>query len=413
MHKKLFNKDYLLLLQGHLFTVLGAVLYSAAISYWVYQQTGSTSLMGILGSITTFIIMFMSPVAGAITDHLKRRSVLVLTDLIRGVMFLVLGILAVNGKLSVVMLVLSAAFSGICSSLFNPAASSLTPDILHESVLIKGQSVMSGGISVINLVGSALSGILIVALGVPVLILVNGITYLISAFSECFITDYPSHNKKSAIDLKLIVSDLKKGWKLAMSSPCLSAMFKVMILGNLLSSGFFNLLAAYASDYGMSTQQYGYLSAAFSLGSVLGMVILSVVNMSKEKRMKLAIASYLASETIIAVGFFIARFYVTAPMLVAGALLNAIGNGIVNAALILMMPKKSRGMLTGLVTTMVAMGSGLSSLIYGFLGEFIPLNILGSCFPITSVIPFLFISKNKAVMSGNWQPLEDEEQAAE
>ena len=197
MKRKLANKDFLLLCQGSLFSNFGAVLYSAAVGFWVYEKTGSTSLMGILSSISYFIRIFAGPIAGSISDHLRRRNVLVVTDLIRGIVFTVLGYLAFKEKMSIPMVVIVAVLSGLCSSMFTPASTSLTPDMLDESVIIKGQSIVNGSAAIINLVGTAISGALIVSLGVPLLIIINGVCYIVSGISECFIYDYPSHNEKT------------------------------------------------------------------------------------------------------------------------------------------------------------------------------------------------------------------------
>ena len=61
MHKKLWNKDFTLMLQGDAFSTLGDLLYSVAIGYWVYEQTGSSTLMGVMSSIS----MSSSSFAGA------------------------------------------------------------------------------------------------------------------------------------------------------------------------------------------------------------------------------------------------------------------------------------------------------------------------------------------------------------
>lgn len=48
MSKKLWNKDFILLLQGNAVSTIGDLMYSIAIGYWVYEQTGSSGLMGII-----------------------------------------------------------------------------------------------------------------------------------------------------------------------------------------------------------------------------------------------------------------------------------------------------------------------------------------------------------------------------
>ena len=51
---KIWNKNYFLLLQGMGVSQFGDILYSLAISYYVYDQTGSTLLMSLIASISMF-----------------------------------------------------------------------------------------------------------------------------------------------------------------------------------------------------------------------------------------------------------------------------------------------------------------------------------------------------------------------
>ena len=61
MKRKLWNKDYILLLQGNAVSTIGDLMYSVAIGYWVYEQTGSSALMGLMSSISMFVTMFFAP----------------------------------------------------------------------------------------------------------------------------------------------------------------------------------------------------------------------------------------------------------------------------------------------------------------------------------------------------------------
>ena len=61
MQKKLWNKDFILMLQGNAVSDIGDLLYSVAIGYWVYEKTGSSALMGVMASISMCVTMFLSP----------------------------------------------------------------------------------------------------------------------------------------------------------------------------------------------------------------------------------------------------------------------------------------------------------------------------------------------------------------
>lgn len=384
---KLWNKDFMLLIQGTLFSTFGAVLYSAAIAYWVYEKTASTTLMGILSGISFFIRTIAGPISGTLTDHLRRRNILVYTDLVRGVVFTVLGLLAFRDKMSVPMVVIVALISGICSSLFDPASSSLAPDMLNESILIKGQSLLNGSMTIINLIGTALSGILIVRCGVPMLIIVNGICYIISAISERFIHDYPSHKSEKVSDMKTIVSDIKEGITYFRNDKGLLKFALCCILGNFFVSGFFNLLLPYCLQNNMSTEQYGYLGAFISAGSLIGTLLPAMTDIYQKRPMRYVVMGLIIFTVAGTAAVYTASYLPTAVLFFICFIANGFSNGILNGLLIMMMPEDKRGMMMGMFMTAVMIGNALSSLVYGVLGDLIPLKVLGTLAFMLVLIP--------------------------
>ena len=391
--KTIWKKDFILLLQGSAVSTFGAVLYSAAIGYWVFQTTGSTSLMGILSSITLIVRVVLSPIAGVIADHLNRRNMLVITDAVRGVFFVILGILALQGHMQVWMIAIVAVVSGICSALFNPSSISLAPDILGESKLVQGQAVMNGGTTMIDLIGSGMSGTFIVLFGAPLLILVNGICFLFSAISEMFIRHYPSHNQDTSISFSQITKDFKEGFQICFKTKAIFKLGTVILLANLFASGFWNLLVAYTESYGMTTQQYGYLAASFSAGSLIGALIVGAINIPPQKQVPVSAIAFILGSILEAIGIYWGKFLPTIILLFLGQIFNGIGNNILTALLILFSPKEKRGTISGFVVTIISIGTVSSYLLYGFLGDLIPLHWLGSIGMSLSIIPLLTLLK--------------------
>ena len=141
MHTKLWNKDYILLLQGNAFSAIGDLLYSVAIGYWVYDQTGSSALMGIMSSISMFTVMFLSPFIGSIIDKSNRKWIIVGMDALRGLIMLAVGILAYTNTLNVPIVLITAFLAAVCAVFFSPAVSTLMLDIIPHSDMVRGQSI--------------------------------------------------------------------------------------------------------------------------------------------------------------------------------------------------------------------------------------------------------------------------------
>ena len=89
---KLWNKNFFLLWQGQLVSVLGDVLYIMALDFWILEMTGSKSLMGLLSAVTMMPRLILGPFAGVFIDKWDRKKVIVLTDLIRGIVVTFVGI---------------------------------------------------------------------------------------------------------------------------------------------------------------------------------------------------------------------------------------------------------------------------------------------------------------------------------
>jgi len=394
-HNKLFNRDFVLLWQGMAFSAFGSILYSIAIGYWVYETTGSTALMGMISSITLFTMVFLGPITGAMTDRMHRRNVLVITDMVRGGIFLLVGYMALISELNVTMVVIVALVSGVCGAFFSPAASSLFPDLLPNDEVVRGQSIASGTDSLIRLAGSAASGSLIVMFGVPILILLNGATYFLSAFSELFITPITTKNQNTKIDVKTIISDMKAGAKFAFTSAGLSTMMIAVLIINLLASGFNTLMVAYVLSQGMDMIQYGMIAGATSFGGLVGMMIISLIKIKDEKRYLVSMSTFIMSSVFIVIGLVLGNYYQLIIFFFIAQLTNAIGNALFNAAFILYTPQEKRGILVGFISSAAIFGSATSALIYGFLGEFIPLKFLGIFGNILAMVPFVAILRDK------------------
>ena len=207
MHRKLWNKDFILLLQGNAVSTIGDVMYSIAIGYWVYQATGSSALMGIMSSISMFVTMFLSPFCGSIVDKCNRKWLIVCIDVVQGVVMLAVGVLAYLNALNV-PIVLTAAFSAAFGSVFySPSISTLMIDIIPHDDMVRGQSIHSGIVSIIDLVGSAFSGAMVAFFGVPLIVVINGISNLYSACTELFVHVPKTVQQKEAVTAKGVLKD--------------------------------------------------------------------------------------------------------------------------------------------------------------------------------------------------------------
>lgn len=395
MIKKLWNKNFILLLQASAVSLIGDLMYSVAIGYWVYQQTGSNSLMGIMSSISMFVTMFLAPFSGTIVDKLNRKWVLVLGDTFQGILMISVGILALTDKLNVPIVLIAAFLAALGGVFYQPASNTVLIDIIPRDEIVRGQSLFSGGASAINMVGTAFSGAVVALCGVPLIIIINGCSNLYSALSELLISVPKTPQQGEKVSVKGILQDTKIAIKTIFDNSCLRIFVPCALILNLLSAGAFSLALPFILEKGFGVEQYGLLMSVFTVGSLACVIILGIFKFNAKARFWIMAIGFSTSVICMIATFLSTEFVPLCIFAFLGAFLNCAGNTVFNASFMLALPKDNRGAILGFFNAACVGGCALSAIIYGFLGEIFPLYITFATGSLISLAPMLFLCFNK------------------
>lgn len=398
MQRKLWNKDFILLLQGNAVSTIGDVMYSIAIGYWVYQTTGSSALMGIMSSISMFVTMFLSPFCGSIVDKSNRKGLIVCIDIIQGLIMLAIGILAYLNALNVPIVLIAAFIAAFGSVFYTPAINTIMLDIIPHDDMVRGQSIHSGVSSIIDLVGSAFSGAMVAFFGVPLIVVINGISNLYSACTELFVSIPKNVQQKDAVTVKGVLKDSLTAAKTIFSDECLKIFAPGALLVNLLAAGAFTLMLPFCMQKGFSVDMYGYLVSIYSTACLVAVLILGVVKLKPKTQFWFMSLGFTLSVPFMIFAYFSQNFILMCALAFVAGFFNCVGNTIFNASMMLALPKQNRSAIIGVFRSGSVGGSALSAVIYGVLGEFFPLYILfaiGSTLSLPIMIFMCFHPKIK------------------
>ena len=392
MAKKLWNKDYILLLQANAISTIGDLMYSVAIGFWVYQKTGSSALMGVMTSISMFVTMFLSPFCGSIVDKCNRKWVMVGIDTLQGVMMLTIGVLAYINALSV-PIVLAAAFLAAFGSVFySPAISTLMLDIIPRDDMVRGQSIHSGISSLIDLVGTAFSGAMVAFLGVPLIVVINGLSNLYSAMAELFVRVPRTVQQGNSVTLRGVLRDSVSAAKSIFSDGCMKIFVPCALIINLLAAGPLALILPFCMEKGFSVDQYGYLISVYSLSSLIAVLLLGAIKLGPRARFWVMSLGFSLGVPFFVATYFSNNFILTCIFAFLAGFLNCAGNTVFNASMMLALPEENRSAILGFIRSASIGGTALSTLIYGFLGDLFPLHLVFSIGSAISLIPMIYMS---------------------
>ena len=391
MAKKLWNKDFILLLQGNAVSTVGDLMYSVAIGYWVYEQTGSSGLMGTMSAISLFITMFLSPFAGSIVDKCNRKWVMVGMDLMQSAVMLTIGVLAFLGKLNVPGVLIAALLAAFGSVFYSPAVNTLILDIIPRDDMVRGRSLFSGMNSLINMVGTAFSGVLVAFFGVPLIVVINGLSNLYSAVSEVLIRVPRTAQQGEQVTVRTVLGDSRRAIKEIVTDRFLSLFVPCALILNLLGAGPLTLVLPFCMEKGFTVDMYGYLMSVWTVGSLICVVLLGAVKLSPKVRFWVMAIGFSASGVFMLLAYLSASFVPMCILAFIGAFLNCAGNSVFNASLMLALPEENRGAILGFIESASVGGTALSAVIYGVLGDVFPLYMVFAAGTAISLLPMLYM----------------------
>jgi len=158
----------------------GDGVVGVALAFAVLDLTGSATDLGIVFAVKTIAQVSALLVGGVVSDRVSRRAVMMGADITRCVSQLAIGALLVSKHASVAEIVASQAVLGAASGFFNPASAGLIPavaeDHLQEANALQGMVAAASG-----MIGPALGAVIVVGVGAPWAMVVDGASYLGSA----------------------------------------------------------------------------------------------------------------------------------------------------------------------------------------------------------------------------------------
>jgi MFS family permease len=274
----LCNRNFFLLWQGQLISQLGNQAFIISASYLTLSSTGSASLVALVLSASTLPLVIVSPIGGAVADHHSRRTILVMTDLIRGLVMTIIGLVILMRPgattLHITTLIAGAAMNGVMAGLFTPALHALIPDVVSRQQLPSANAVAQISNQASVMIGQAASGILYVALGPALLLIGNGVSFAYAALSTSLTpreTVQPRPQLRVALAINEYVLRIREGLAYLRLQQGMTTLLVSFATVNMVFMPVFVLLPLYVRDVlQRGPEWYGFLLAASGGGALIG-----------------------------------------------------------------------------------------------------------------------------------------------
>jgi MFS family permease len=358
-YRELFSeRQFRALFAAQAISLTGDQLARVAIASLVYARTGSAFVTALIYAVTYLPWLIGGPLLGGLADRFPRRTVMVACQLASTVL---VALMAVPGMPLVALAALLFVVI-LAESPFLAARASLLVDILPDDRYVLASALNQLTIQGTQVVGFAAGGALVHLIGARRSLLVDALTFLLSAALVRF--GVRVHRAVATVtQLGNSWDRMKSGAKVVFGDPRLRGL---VLLGWLATFWVVpeGLAAPYAA--GDSTA-IGLLLAAQPVGSVLGGLVLSRM---VRPTTRLELMGWLAVLSCLPLLLFV----LTPPIPVAVALLVVSGIGTTynlpaNAAFMQALPAERRGQAFGLVAAGLVAGQGISIAVAGACAE--------------------------------------------
>jgi MFS family permease len=208
--RALRHRNFLLFFCGQTVSLIGTWMTRLATSWLVYRLTGSSFLLGVItfaGQIPTF---FLGPIAGVWADRWERRRVLLVTQFLAALQSLLLGALTLSEHITIPEVVALSFFQGLINAFDMPARQSFLVQMVEgRTDLSNAIALNSTMVNGARLIGPAIAGIIIAAVGEGYCFLIDGLSYFAVIASLLAMNIPPQAVKESTIGM---FAQLKEGW---------------------------------------------------------------------------------------------------------------------------------------------------------------------------------------------------------
>ncbi|MBW4618705.1 MAG: MFS transporter [Cyanosarcina radialis HA8281-LM2] len=173
------SRNYRLFFGGQGLSLIGSWMTQVATIWLVYQLTQSAFLLGVVGFTSQIPSLFLLPFAGVLVDRWNRHRVLLATQVLSMVQSLALAALALSGTITIWQIILLSLFQGIIGAFDSPARQVFVVEILERKEDLANAIALNAAMfNGARLIGPAIGGLLIAAVGAAYCFLIDGISYI-------------------------------------------------------------------------------------------------------------------------------------------------------------------------------------------------------------------------------------------
>jgi len=251
---------------GQTISNFGSSFSQFALPLLVYKLTGSALNLGITSAATFLPYLLFGLLIGAWVDRIDRKRLMIGTDIARALIPLLAGL-----HMLTVYWIYGVTF--VLSTLtifFNTGEFAAIPSLVNQDDLVTANGRIQASYSAASIAGPLLAGVLVALLSLPMILLIDAASFIVSAFSLILVTTSFNATTDETRTRTSVRQDVADGLRYVLGHPVLRNISAMMALVNVVGSSTYAQLVLFAKHrLGASDPQVALLYAAGGAGVVV------------------------------------------------------------------------------------------------------------------------------------------------
>lgn len=273
---KLWNRNFTILWLGLVQSALGDAFLAIGLMWLALELTGSPATAATILVLQGIPALF-GPFAGAVVDRSNKQHLMIGSDLLSGI--ILLGIFAANhfGVLQIWHLYGLVVLLGTISIFYEPSLRTVLPSVVPDDKLPAANSLFQGGIQVSMIAGTSLAGITLALFGVSFALLLDGVSFIVSALSLYLVRFPPEILQSTTLKVSGLFHDMVDGLRFILKTREVLILTLLAFFINLVLSPVNVIFPIFSRDVlGADVAGFGFLASAIACGLLLGNVLTGV-----------------------------------------------------------------------------------------------------------------------------------------
>lgn len=269
--RSLRHRNFRLYYIGQLVSLSGTWMQSLAQAWLLYRLTDSGFMLGLAGAATLLPSLFLGVYGGMLADRFSRQRLLMLAQGLAMAQALALAVLTLSGAVVSWHILVLALLLGVVQAFELPARHAFVAGLVPKVDLANAIALHASLFQASRLIGPAIAGVLIVAIGEGWVFLLNGLTFIAVLVTLRAIRLSPAPAVEAAQP-----KDLRTGFRYVWQHRPIRAALSMVAVMSIFGASVSVLLPVFAVKiYGIGAGRLGLLMGAAGAGALIGAVALA------------------------------------------------------------------------------------------------------------------------------------------